>query len=459
MNSDQKSSLSSSACEPKMARWLERVILRGVGLDGEARKWCGIWIMRFREFAVEPDHVGGDLIDLAKAFLRLQEVGGALDWQVEQAREALRLFVRETENWHWADGKPVFRVRSSGDGGDRSSQMSEPASARGTAENEPYAELEVMRRVLRAGHYSKWTERSYISWMRRFIHAEGGKVPSGDAVTAAVKDFLERLATERKISASTQNQAFSALLFYFSKVEHCGVGDLKDTLRARKGKHLPTVLSKEQVGELSIHWGEDSVGLAIFLLYGCGLRLRETLALRVKDIDLARGTIEIRGGKGNKDRFVTLPVSLDARIQTQMRRVDDLWRRDREENLPGVALPGALQHKWPKAGEEPGWQWVFPAKKVSTDPRSGIVRRHHFHESNLSRRLKKAVVAAGVRKRVTCHTLRHSYATHLLESGTDIRTVQELLGHAQLETTQIYTHVMRRPGAGGARSPLDALMV
>ena len=466
---DPEASKLKTSAGREFSPWLIRLLQRAAGLsDREQQEW-GQVILNFREFSVKPEHVGGDIVMLAKAFLTMLEGSKESGNPAVQAREALRLLVRETENWHWVSGLPRFRLRASISGEERAGMLNaddadpgETSPARGaqapTEMPDAEASLARMRVVLRTGHYSIRTEKTYLSWMKRFLNSTGGGVPVGDEVTVKVRDFLERLATERKITASTQNQAFSAILFYFQKVAGCGLGDLGDTLRARKGKKLPTVLSVEEVQAILAGVGDDSVGLAISLLYGSGLRLRETLSLRVKDIDLYRGTVEVREGKGKKDRFVTLPQVLDHRLKQQLERVALLWEADRKEGVPGVALPNALEYKWPKAGEELAWQWIFPGAKLSTDPRSGTVRRHHFHTMNLSRRLKKAAVAAGVTKRVTCHTLRHSFATHLLESGTDIRTVQDLLGHSSLETTQIYTHVMRRPGAGGARSPLDALM-
>ena len=193
----------------------------------------------------------------------------------------------------------------------------------------------------------------------------------------------------------------------------------------------------------------------LHLLYGRGLRLREGLHLRLKDIDLERGVIEVRDAKGNKDRMVTLPRSLEAILEKRLKALRRLWQMDRDRGLPGVYLPHALERKWPRAGEKLGWQWLFPGRKPSKTPESGLVRRHHLHANSISHTLRRAVEASGITRRVTSHVLRHSFATHLLESGTDIRTVQELLGHASLETTQVYTHVMKRPGAGGAVSPLD----
>lgn len=273
---------------------------------------------------------------------------------------------------------------------------------------------------------------------------------------SGAKSFLETLATRDQVSASTQNQAFSAILFLYRNVWNLSLEDMQSTLRARRPKMLPTVLSTSEVREVLADCGkEDGAGMVVHLLYGCGLRLRECLRLRIKDIDLQRGTVEIRGGKGKKDRFVTLPLSLQDELAKRIKALHKLWKRDREDDLPAVAMPNALARKSPNAGKTFEWQWLFPGKSPSRDPVSGIVRRHHLHPNSIQKRVKSAARRCRIYRRITCHILRHSFATPHLEAGTDIRTVQTLLGHAILETTQVYAHVMKRPGANGARSPLD----
>jgi integron integrase len=268
-----------------------------------------------------------------------------------------------------------------------------------------------------------------------------------------IREFLEHLAVERNISASTQNQAFSALLFLYQSALGRPLGDLRDTIRARRPARLPVVLSRAEVRRL-LEGLEGTPQLIVKLLYGTGLRLMEGLRLRVKDLDFDRRQIVVREGKGDKDRTVMLPEQLVQPLRAHLGRVESLWKTDRENAVPGVMLPTALERKLPQAGKEWGWMWVFPAKRLARDPRSGIVRRHHTHELAIQRSVKTASRLVRIAKRVGCHTLRHSFATHLLEGGTDIRSVQELLGHKSLETTQIYTHVMERPGVG-VRSPLD----
>ena len=258
----------------------------------------------------------------------------------------------------------------------------------------------------------------------------------------------------RQVSASTQNQALSALLFLHQVVLEHPLGDLGDTVRARRPARLPVVLSREEIQRL-LAGLEGTLGLIARVLYGTGQRLLETLRLRVKDLDFERDQIVVRQGKGDKDRVVMLPETLRQPLQAHLQRVRLLWESDRAQGLPGVALPDALERKYPAAGTEWVWMWAFPSKRLSLDPRSGLQRRHHAHATVVQRAVKAAARLARIEKPVSCHSLRHSFATHLLEAGADICTVQELLGHQSLETTQIYTHVMQKPGIG-VKSPLDA---
>lgn len=308
------------------------------------------------------------------------------------------------------------------------------------------------RAAIRLRHYSLRTEQAYQDWIRRYLAYHGDAQPAGLG-ESEVREFLEYLAAARNVSASTQNQAFSALLFLYGTVLERPLGDLKDVLRAKRSARLPVVLSRNEVQRL-LNGIEGTSALIARLLYGTGLRLMEGLRLRVKDIDFERGLITVREGKGNKDRTVMLPDALREPLGSHLARVKVLWESDRATGLPGVQMPDALDRKYPKAGEEWAWMWVFPAKRLSIDPRSGIRRRHHATESSVQRAVKAASILARLSKPVGCHTLRHSFATHLLERGTDLRSVQELLGHNSVETTQIYTHVMSKPGFG-VRSPLD----
>lgn len=268
-----------------------------------------------------------------------------------------------------------------------------------------------------------------------------------------VKAYLEFLAVERRVAAATQNQAFNALLFLFGQVLGRPFEHVDGVTRAETRRRLPVVLKRDEVNRLIDAVAED-YRLMAKLLYGGGLRLMECVRLRVKDVDLERLTITVRGGKGDKDRITTLPGRAVPEMRAQLERARGLFDIDRVSGLAGVQLPDALERKYPSAGKEWGWFWIFPSDRISQDPVSGVIRRHHVNEANLQRAVKLAREAAGIGQPVTPHTLRHSFATHLLEAGADIRTVQELLGHSDVSTTMIYTHVLNRPGMA-VRSPLD----
>ena len=314
--------------------------------------------------------------------------------------------------------------------------------------------LDQLREALRYKHYSIRTEQVYVYWARLFIRFHGLKHPK-DMGGAEVTAFLTWLTNERQVAVSTHKQALSALLFLYRvvlKVELPWMGEME---RPKARKRVPTVLTRVEVGTLfSVMDGQEAV--LARLLYGTGLRLLEGLRLRVKDIDFSGNQIIVRAGKGDKDRRVMLPESLKPALLSQLERARVLWAQDRASNRPGVWLPDALERKYPKGSEQWSWFWVWPASNLSTDPRSGVERRHHLFEQRLQRAIKAAAGVAGFNKLVHVHTLRHSFATHLLEAGYDIRTVQELLGHSDVNTTMIYTHVLNKGGRGVA-SPLDAL--
>lgn len=312
--------------------------------------------------------------------------------------------------------------------------------------------LAEVRRVLRLHHYSLRTEQAYVGWIRRFV-LEHGRVHPRSLGAAEVERFLSRLAEQRHVAPGTQNQALAALLFLYRKVLGIELPWMESIVRAKRPQRVPTVLSRNEVQALLAHV-EGGCGLVVRLLYGSGLRIMEAVRLRIKDIDFARREIVVRDGKGGKDRRVPLPATVSDELQCQVGRALAIHAQDRAANLAGVQLPHALAAKYPKAGFEPGWQFAFPAAAPSLDPRERVQRRHHIDPDRVQRMVRRAARAAGVLKPVTCHTLRHSFATHLLESGADIRTVQELLGHSDVSTTQIYTHVLNR-GAAGVLSPLD----
>jgi len=312
--------------------------------------------------------------------------------------------------------------------------------------------LEQVRIRCRTRHYSIRTERAYVGWARRFILANGRRHPR-ELGLAEVEAFLSSLAVRDGVAASTQNQALSALLFLYREVLGIELPWVGAVTRAKRPRRLPVVLSHAEVRAL-LAVLDGQVALMASLLYGSGMRLMEVVRLRVKDVDFGRREILVRNGKGGKDRRVPLPRRVEAGLAAQVERARVLHGRDLAEGFGEAWLPHALSRKYPSAGREFGWQWVFPARRRSVDPRGGARRRHHVDEAVLQRAVKAARVAAGIDKPATCHTLRHSFATHLLEAGHDIRTVQELLGHKDVATTQLYTHVLGR-GAGGVLSPLD----
>lgn len=311
-----------------------------------------------------------------------------------------------------------------------------------------------VREVIRYKHYSIRMERAYVEWVRRFVAFHGRRHPR-DMGAEEVRAFLTHLAVEADVAASTHQQALSALLFLYREVLEVDLPWLLDLARPKKPKRVPVVLSRSEVGRL-FEMLDGSHALMARLLYGTGMRLMECIRLRVKDVDFERGEITVRDGKGGKDRHTMLPESLADPLRQHLLRVRALWGNDRAAGVPGVYLPTALARKYPGAPESWGWFWVFPASALSVDPRSGISRRHHAQEQALQRAIKRALGEAGIVKPASTHTLRHSFATHLLESGYDIRTVQELLGHADVSTTMIYTHVLNR-GGRGVCSPLDRM--
>jgi len=312
--------------------------------------------------------------------------------------------------------------------------------------------LDQVRARLRLKHYSLRTEQAYIGWIRRFILANDKRHPREMGV-AEVEGFLSTLATQGKVAAGTQNQALSALLFLYREVLSIELPWMETIVRAKRPQRIPVVLSRDEVTRL-LAMMDGCFALMASLLYGSGMRLMECVRLRVKDVDFALNQICVRDGKGGKDRHVPLPQRLRAALSAQIERTRLIHEQDLMAGHGAVWLPHALARKYPSAPGEPGWQYAFPSGQLSRDPRSGVLRRHHLDEAGLQRAVRAARLRAGIVKPATCHTLRHSFATHLLEAGQDIRTIQELLGHKDVATTQIYTHVLNR---GGQRvlSPLD----
>ncbi|MDZ7668307.1 MAG: integron integrase [Gammaproteobacteria bacterium] len=315
--------------------------------------------------------------------------------------------------------------------------------------------LASLRQAIRVRHYSIRTERAYVGWVKRFIRFHGYRHPE-ELGSADISHFLTWLATERDVSASTQSQALSALLFLYANVLNRPLKDLADMERARKPKQLPSVFTEEEVVRVLAeldghHW------LRAALLYGSGLRLMECVRLRVKDVDFDYRCIIVRDGKGRKDRVVTLADGLISHLREQITTVRRRHERDLASGYGSVWLPQALSRKYPNGARELAWQFVFPAARRAADPRTGEVHRHHVDASGLQRAVRAAIRRAGITRRASCHTFRHSFATHLLAGGADIRTVQEQLGHQDLRTTQIYTHLLERGGAA-VISPLNRLL-
>lgn len=308
---------------------------------------------------------------------------------------------------------------------------------------------------MRMKHLSPRTEEAYLGWMRRYHEFNGRKDPATLGATH-VTAFLNALATERRVAASTQNQALAALLFLYREVLGVELPWLDEVVRARGPERLPVVMSREEVRAVLAEM-HGVTRLMATILYGSGLRLLECCRLRVKDVDFGRRQIVVRRGKGDKDRVTMLPAVVADALASHLVRVREQHRRDVERGGGWVELPDALARKLPSAGREWPWQWVFPATRGYVEPQTGQRRRHHLHETVVQQAVRRAVLASGIAKRATCHTFRHSFATHLLEDGSDIRTVQELLGHRDVATTMIYTHVLNR-GPAGVRSPADRLL-
>jgi integron integrase len=389
-------------------------------------------------------------------------------WHLSQAEEALMILYQDVFNLSWAHPWPT--MEGSADNGNGAGNIikspgaapaSRPAAqAASFRDVANWMEIDALHKPLferlcteiRTRHYSIRTEASYRHWARRFIAFHKLKSPK-ELKPEAVKEYLEYLAEVRQISASTQNQALNALVFLYDQVLKELLGPFGEFTKAKRPQRLPVVLSREEVDRL-LKEMTGVKGLMARLLYGSGLRLMECLRLRVQDIDFEQQQIMVRDGKGQKDRITVLPRDCGEQLNEHLKKVKSLHERDLAGGYDGVYLWPALERKYPTAAREWIWQYVFPAERLSLDPRSKKVRRHHLHENVLQRAVREAATKAGLTKQVKCHSLRHSFATHLLENNYDIRTVQELLGHSDVSTTMIYTHVLNRPGLA-VKSPLD----
>ena len=331
--------------------------------------------------------------------------------------------------------------------------MPKPQIHHGVPQTQKPKLLDQVRAIIRRKHYSIRTEQAYVDWIKRYIFFHGKRHPL-EMDEREVEQFLNHLAVDKKVAASTQNQALSALIFLYREVLEKEIGWMDNLERAKLPQRLPVVLTETEARDVLAHL-DGRNWLMASLLYGAGLRLMECLRLRVKDIDFEYGQITVRDGKGNKDRVTMLPLASAELLKRQLEKTRVLHEQDIAAGFGEVYLPYALERKYKNAAREWGWQYVFPAAKRSIDPRSQKVRRHHADEKSLQRAVKNAVRAAKISKPATCHTFRHSFATHLLRNGYDIRTVQDLLGHKDVSTTMIYTHVLNR-GGKGVLSPLDA---
>jgi len=314
--------------------------------------------------------------------------------------------------------------------------------------------LDQVREVMRYHHYGLRTEEAYIYWMKDFIFYHNKRHPK-DMGKPEIEVYLSHLAVDRNVASSTQNQAFNALLFLYKQVLNLPFADDIAPIRSKKAPRLPVVLSKNEVAQMFRHMKGETLLMAQ-MMYGAGLRLNEILRLRVQDVDFEYGYLTIRAGKGDKDRTTLLASAVCEDLKAHLLAVRSLFDADVAQGLANVWLPGALAKKYPNASKSWEWQYVFPSKTLSKNPETGVIGRHHVNRSNLQKAIRRAKEKAGITKRVTSHTFRHSFATHLLESGTNIRVVQKLLGHADVKTTEIYTHVLKQ-NLGAVVSPLDSL--
>jgi len=381
-------------------------------------------------------------------------------WQLKQANDAFLVLFQKALSVVWADPWMIRINKTSEGDGIKPSVPSAPSSRRCSfKDSRNFTSLELrhpgvierVRTVIRTLHYSYNTEKTYLEWICRYVNYLEMRHP-GEAGAKEVKDYLEYLATTREVAGNTQRQALNALVFLYGKVLEKPLGDLGGYARPKKPQRLPVVFTHEEV-DVVLNSINGTLGLMAGLLYGSGLRLNECIRLRVKDVDFARQQLVVRG-KGDKERVTVLPERYQQPLREHLGRVKELHLADLNNGQGRVYLPPALARKYPNSNREWGWQYVFPSRKLSGDPRGGLARRHHIDESCLQKTMKKAILANGLTRQAGCHTLRHSFATHLLEAGYDIRTVQELLGHADVSTTMIYTHVLNRPGIA-VKSPAD----
>lgn len=456
-----------SRCSTSDVDWQKYLkLLYKHGVNESVGRW---YVLRAEQFLKAFDNIPMSAHSAANVktwFERIGREGRLEDWQFRQAVEALQYLCLVCEvPWSrtvdWAFW--VASSRSLGpshatiarEAGTLSAKSSGQTSEQSAASpRDVKREIDLLVSVLRSSHFSIRTEQAYVQWVQRLARYFGGRSPR-ELSAAQVSEFLQYLAVERNVSSSTQNQALNAFVFYFDKVVLQPLGDISGVVRAKKARKLPVCLTPSEV-ELLLKHMQDTTGLLARLMYGTGMRVMEVLRLRVHDIDFGYGQIVVRDGKGSKDRVVPLPHRLVSLLEKQLARTKLLHEEDLAAGYGEVYLPYALARKYPRAAKEWGWQYVFPSGRLSADPRHGLIRRHHLHESGIQKAVLLARRKARIAKKISCHTLRHSFATHLLECGYDIRTVQELLGHSDVSTTMIYTHVLNR-GGRGVESPFDRL--
>ena len=415
------------------------------------------WVQAFVDFLPEKRLRERSREDIESFLAQLAKRPGMKDWQVRQAAHALEILYETFLPGYVPEGGGNIAVKRE-EGEPVRQVVDRPAGFRdravpGEIERRFSPLINRLRTEIRSRHYSIRTETAYVDWVRRFITFQEYADPEKIDAAGAVKEYLEYLATVREAAASTQNQALNALVFFYAHALKKPFGDMGGFVKAKRPQRLPEVMTRDEV-EALLGQMHGVSALMAGLMYGGGLRLMECVRLRVKDIDFSRHQIMVRDGKGQKDRVTMLPERFVPPLKEHLARVKAIYEEDRSRGVPGVYMWPALARKYPKAATEWRWQYVFPAKGLSVDPRSATVRRHHISESVAQKAVKEAAFRAGITRRVSCHTLRHSFATHLLEARYDIRTVQELLGHANVSTTMIYTHVLNRPGLS-VQSPAD----
>ncbi len=442
---------------------------RAYNISDSTARWYVIHVERYIKYHAKLRlrlHTASELTDY---FEDLGRKKTTLDWHFRQVVNALRILFIDVLKLEWADTYPWNEKIDSA----KALPASHPTVvesaervvllANDTQNKSLTHELQCLypspfERLIteiRQRHYSIRTEQAYLAWLVRFIVFNNKRDPLL-LLSKDITRFLEHLVVNRNVSASTQSQALNALMFFYKNV--CGRSDedIGHFVRAKKPKKLPVVLSRQEVKKVLKHIQNDTHKFIAALMYGSGMRLMECVRLRVQDVDTDYKMITVRCGKGRKDRLVPLPERSIKKIKEQIEKVKDIHIKDIELGLGEVFMPFALSRKYPNASKELRWQFLFPSINNAVDPRSGVVRRHHIHHNNIQKSIKKAGDKAGIRKRVSSHVLRHSFATHLLETGSDIRTVQELLGHSDVSTTMIYTHVLNRPGLS-VLSPFDSL--